>query len=153
MSAPSAVSVAAAAVARGPGATATSLCYHCGTLNPVRARWVAAVAGAPREFCCAGCLAVAETLHAAGLDALYAGRTRAAARVESAGGDEWAGWGDAAEAGGLVRTLPDGGREASLLLEGMTCGACVPLVESWLARQPGVTGAQVNYATRRVASG
>ena len=39
----------------------------------------------------------------------------------------------------------DGGREIALLLEGMHCGACVWLLESWLARQPGVREASVNY--------
>ncbi|MEO8507741.1 MAG: heavy metal translocating P-type ATPase [Betaproteobacteria bacterium] len=140
-----------AAPDRSPGGEpfAVSRCYHCGTPNPQRLRWQATVAGAPREFCCAGCVAVAETLHAAGLDTLYAGRTQTAARPESAVDDDWTRWGDAAEAGGLVREHTDGRREASLLLEGMTCGACVPLVESWLARQPGVTGVQVNFANRR----
>jgi len=141
--------IAASPASPGPGTFAVSNCYHCGTPNPVRARWTAVVAGVDRQFCCAGCQAVAETLHAAGLDALYAGRTRAAARAESDSGDDWTRWGDAAEAGGLVRDLADGRREASLLLEGMTCGACVPLVESWLSRQPGVSAAQVNYANRR----
>ena len=64
-------------------------------------------------------------------------------------GDEWMRWSASAEAAGLVRARPDGRREVSLLLEGVTCGACVPLLESWLARQPGVVEAGVNYATRR----
>jgi Cu2+-exporting ATPase len=39
--------------------------------------------------------------------------------------------------------------EAALLLDGLRCGACVWLVETWLARQPGVLDASVNFATRR----
>jgi Cu2+-exporting ATPase len=149
MSAPRALTPVAAVRPGARAAPAESSCYHCGTRNPPRSRWIATIAGAPREFCCAGCLAVAETLHAAGLDALYAGRERVAARPEPDAADDWTRWGDAAEAGGLVRDLADGGREASLLVEGMTCGACVPLVESWLARQHGVRDVQVNYANRR----
>jgi P-type Cu2+ transporter len=129
--------------------SAAGHCYHCGTPNPAHARWTATIAGVSREFCCAGCVAVAETLHAAGLDNLYACRTEVALRADPVAADEWTRWGDAAEAGGLVRDLGDGRREASLLLEGLTCGACVPLVEAWLARQPGVAAAQVNYANRR----
>jgi P-type Cu2+ transporter len=150
MSAPSALSVTPAigAATATPVAMAAN-CYHCGTPNPPGPRWTATIAGVPRGFCCAGCLAVAETLHAAGLDNLYAGRTEVALRADSAVTDEWTRWGDAAEAGGLVRDAGDGQREASLLLEGMTCGACVPLVEAWLLRQPGVASVQVNYANRR----
>ncbi|MFO1323207.1 MAG: heavy metal translocating P-type ATPase [Burkholderiales bacterium] len=124
-------------------------CYHCATPCPTPARWTATVAGVPREFCCAGCLAVAQTLDAAGLAALYAARAQAAPHAVSDTVDDGVRWGDAAESGGLVRTLPDGTREASLLIDGMTCGACVPLVESWLARQPGVKAAHVNYGNRR----
>ena len=40
-------------------------------------------------------------------------------------------------------------REASLILEGITCAACVWLNEQHLARQPGVIRVNVNYATRR----
>ncbi len=150
MSALSALPAAADAGDRtGTPPTAAATCYHCGTANPPGSRWTATIAGAPRAFCCAGCVAVAETLHAAGLDALYAGRTEVALRADPAAADEWTRWGDAAEAGGLVRDAGNGRREASLLLEGLTCGACVPLVESWLARQPGIESAQVNYANRR----
>ena len=129
------------------------LCFHCGTPNDVRARWIAVVDGATREFCCAGCQAVAETLHAAGLDALYAGRELPADHPAQAADDEWTRWGDGAQASGLVRTREDGRNEAALLIEGLTCGACVPLIESWLARQPGVADARVNYATRRALVG
>jgi Cu2+-exporting ATPase len=129
--------------------SAATLCYHCGTPNPARARWSAPVAGATRDFCCAGCVAVAQTLHAAGLDSLYAARIGGSVRAEVDVRDDWAQWAEAAEAAGLVRVRADRLREASLIVEGMTCGACVPLVESWLARQPGVVDAHVNYATRR----
>ena len=48
-----------------------------------------------------------------------------------------------------MRATEDGKRELSLLLEGIHCGACIWLIESWLARQPGVALASVNFATRR----
>ncbi len=52
-------------------------------------------------------------------------------------------------AAGLVGAPVAGECEAALLVEGMHCGACVWLVESWLARQPGIVEARVNFATRR----
>ncbi|HET9341181.1 MAG TPA: heavy metal translocating P-type ATPase [Casimicrobiaceae bacterium] len=120
-------------------------CWQCGAEVPPRARWRAAVAGAERSFCCAGCLAVATTIAGAGLERYYATR-QAAAVAPRDGVAPPVRWNAAA---GSTRALADGGREASLLLDGLTCGACAWLVESWLARQPGVTHAAVNYATRR----
>ncbi len=125
-------------------------CYHCGAPNPARTDWHADLNGAARRFCCAGCLAVAQTIHAAGLENFYSARTAALARPDDAGVvDEWVRHDEVAAAAGLVRSLAGGRKEASLLLENLTCGACVWLIESWLARQPGVLEVRVNYATRR----
>ena len=124
-------------------------CFHCGARCPPRAAWVDVVDGASRAFCCAGCLAVAQTIDGAGLDAYYRNRaTHAAPRAEREDAVALRACG-AAEAGGLVRTLDDGGREVALLIDGMTCGACVVLLERWIAKQPGVAEVRVNYATRR----
>lgn len=140
------------AMPRDPVAASTqAVCYHCGNANPGPARWRAVVNDAPRSFCCAGCLAIAQTIHAAGLDAFYERRTAAAERCEPDydARDEWSHWDDAAAQAGFARALPDGQREVSLLLEGIHCGACVWLIESWLAGRPGVVEASVNFATRR----
>jgi len=40
-------------------------------------------------------------------------------------------------------------QEAALILEGITCAACVWLNESHVRRQPGVTAIDINYTTRR----
>jgi Cu2+-exporting ATPase len=125
-------------------------CFHCGAPNPARSDWHAELNGASRRFCCAGCLAVAQTIHAAGLERFYAARTAVLARPDDADVvDEWVRHDEVAAAAGLVRSLPDGRQQASLLLENLTCGACVWLIESWLARRPGVLEARVNYASRR----
>ena len=150
--------VAAGSMADGSGAEApgtapdTALCYHCGDHNP-DARWHAVMNGARQTFCCAGCLAVAQTIHAAGLDAFYVQRTvpadRPVADALRETDDEWARWDSDAAQAGLTRGVAGGDAEVSLLLEGIHCGACIWLLESWLARQPGVTSAAVNFATRR----
>ncbi|MCB1914064.1 MAG: cation-translocating P-type ATPase, partial [Rhodocyclaceae bacterium] len=49
----------------------------------------------------------------------------------------------------FVRSLGENEREASLIIEGITCAACVWLNEQHLMRLPGVTGVDMNYATRR----
>jgi copper chaperone CopZ len=50
---------------------------------------------------------------------------------------------------GWVRARPDGTADIALLLEGITCGACVWLLETWLGQQEGVLAARVNLALRR----
>src|SRR5205085_3829026 len=40
-------------------------------------------------------------------------------------------------------------REASLLLEGITCAACVWIIERRLARVAGVRSVSINYSARR----
>jgi Cu2+-exporting ATPase len=128
---------------------APSACFHCGLPNPQPSRFRAPIQGVQRDFCCAGCAAIAQTIRAAGLDAFYARRTEPAARARpERAADDFDAWDDAAAHAGLVR-IDDGRAEASLLLEGIHCGACVWLIESWLARQPGVAGASANFATRR----
>src|SRR5205085_2300216 len=49
----------------------------------------------------------------------------------------------------FVTRAADGHAEADLLLEGLRCAACAWLVEQAVLRMPGVTGLDVNYATRR----
>ncbi len=49
----------------------------------------------------------------------------------------------------FARAAPEGGREVSLLVEGIHCGACIWLIERRLAQCPGITSAEVNFATRR----
>jgi len=129
-------------------ADAVRACWHCGSPLAPGADLRAALDGAERAFCCRGCLAVANTIAAAGLGRYYAvrampGRAPAASAVAPVA------WDRAARAAGLVVDLGDDRREASLLLDGLECGACVWLVESWLARTPGVVEARVNAATRR----
>ncbi|MDR2174070.1 MAG: heavy metal translocating P-type ATPase [Burkholderiales bacterium] len=136
-----------------PSAEDTRFCYHCGTENPQGVRWQAVLKGQPRMFCCAGCQAVAQTIHAAGLDAFYATRTVLAQAPEETQ-DEWAAYDDERVVRDFVRKRGVGQdgkeeHEIALLLEGLTCGACVWLVESWLMKQPGVVEARVNFASRR----
>ena len=131
--------------------TEDARCYHCGLPNPQPARWRTDLNGAPRSFCCAGCRGVAQTIHAAGLDGFYLRRTEAAdPQVEGdPARDEWSHWDEPAAQASVVRAVLPGPAEISLLLEGIHCGACIWLIESWLSRQPGIAGASVNFATRR----
>jgi Cu2+-exporting ATPase len=131
-----------------PQTAGIATCFHCGDSNPPGSAWRHRIAGVERAFCCAGCLAIARTIDAAGLAPYYEQRTAAGPRADA---DHEARARHAAQAvaAGLVTTNAGGECEASLLLEGLTCGACVWLVETWLRRQPGIEEASVNLATRR----
>jgi P-type Cu2+ transporter len=49
----------------------------------------------------------------------------------------------------FVRLLDESEREVSLILEGITCAACIWLNEQHVAKLPGVTAVDINFATRR----
>ena len=138
-------------VAAAPTVADDPFCFHCHARNPRATRWRAVLAGGERAFCCAGCLAIAHTIDAAGLDSFYASRSAPAARAseDESSAAEWRRQDEAAYAAGLVYAHPDGRHEVALLFDGMTCGACVWLIERWLERTPGVARASVNFTTRR----
>ncbi len=124
-------------------------CFHCGLPVPSPVRHQAVAGGVRRQWCCAGCMAVTQTIETGGLDGFYRARTArpapAAAREEA----ELRVYDDPAVQAPFVTVHPDGTREATLLLEGITCAACVWLNERHLAAQPGVRSVWINYATRR----
>ncbi|MFO1319814.1 MAG: heavy metal translocating P-type ATPase [Burkholderiales bacterium] len=131
---------------------APPVCFHCGLPVLEPDRFVAVVDGRSRQFCCAGCQAVAETILGSGLAAFYRSRSeRAAPRgsVEAASAAELSVYDSPDVQATFVEVAPDGALEATLLLEGITCAACIWLNEQHLAQQPGVIRADVNFATRR----
>jgi P-type Cu2+ transporter len=137
--------------AAGVACVASDTCFHCAAPLPASGSWSGEVDGALRAFCCAGCLAVARTIRSAGLEAYYRDRPAAASKPprpdDTRGG--WAHDNGIARRAGLLLPRAGGDADAALLLEGMTCGACVWLLEAWLARVDGVRSAHVNLALRR----
>lgn len=134
-------------------------CFHCGL--PVSGgpqyfvpQYFVRIDDIEQPLCCAGCQAVAEAIIASGLTDYYRHRSSMPASPREALPADL-------QALGLfdhpkfqesfVREIDAqaGEREADLILEGITCAACVWLNEQHIARLPGVTAVQVNYATRR----
>ncbi|WP_374509324.1 heavy metal translocating P-type ATPase [Niveibacterium sp.] len=127
-------------------------CYHCGLPIAPGTQFFVTIDGVPRAMCCAGCEAVASAIVAGGLGDYYRHRDALPEARREAMPAELKDLGlfDHAEfQKGFVREIGAHEREADLILEGITCAACVWLNEQHLARQPGVTAVQVNYATRR----
>jgi len=131
---------------------AAQACYHCGLPIGAGMPRMVTLGGVPRAMCCAGCEAVAQAIADAGLDDYYRHRDALPdSRREAMPPDlEELGLFDHPEfQKSFVRPAGEGEREADLILEGITCAACVWLNEQHLASLPGVSAVQVNYATRR----
>lgn len=129
-------------------------CFHCGLPVPPGACYPIEADGLHEPACCHGCQAVAQAILRSGHGDYYRHRTVLPERAESP---------DALDAilnDLKLYDLPDiqrsfvhqeggGVREASLILEGIVCAACVWLNEQHIASLPGVVRADINYATRR----
>ena len=126
----------------------TPSCFHCGLPADGDGGRRTLVGGEWRDFCCPGCEAVASTILDQGLADYYRLREMAPARPEDAE-DISPVYDDPTFQASFVRVHPDGTSEASLLLEGVRCAACVWLIEETLKRVEGVQSAEVNYVTRR----
>ena len=129
-----------------------SNCYHCGLPVPDGIRLDVTINAQPRAMCCEGCRAVAEAIVANGLEAYYLNRdampeSPREARPEIL--DSLALYDQAEFQKTFVRALGEYEQEASLVLEGITCAACVWLNEQHVAQVPGVLAVEVNYTTRR----
>ena len=131
-------------------------CYHCGLPIPAGAEFPVEIGQARREMCCAGCQAVAQAIVANGLADYYRHRDALPESPREALPQALADFGlfdhpDVQK--NFVRRAegPAGEheQEAALILEGITCAACVWLNESHVRRQPGVTAVDINYTTRR----
>lgn len=127
-------------------------CYHCGGELPQPALHFSELGGKQRAFCCAGCQAIAETIHGQGLQAFYARRVPLGGKPEDFSGtvpDRLLAYDDPALTGRFVRVGEDDVSEVTLRLEKIRCAACVWLNEQHLLRVPGVKSAIANYVTQR----
>ena len=130
-------------------------CFHCGLPIPTGTNYKVEIEHIERAMCCPGCQAVAQAIVDGGMAEYYQFRT------------ETAGQGKELVPAFLEQTLAydldavqdsfvrhhdsnDGDvREADLILEGITCAACVWLNEQHIAALEGVKSIVVNYSTHR----
>ena len=103
-------------------------------------------------MCCPGCQAVAQAIVDNGLADYYRHRDALPDSPRESLPGVLSGlelYDHAAFQQSFVRDLGEGEREASLIIEGITCAACIWLNERHVAQLPGVTGVHLNFATRR----
>lgn len=127
-------------------------CYHCGLPIPADVDLPVDIEGTRHQMCCTGCQAVAQSIVSSGLIDYYKRRDAMPEQAREAMPDELKDLGlfdhpDFQQ--GFVKPIGEHEREAALILEGITCSACIWLNEQHVAHQPGVTAVDINYATRR----
>jgi Cu2+-exporting ATPase len=139
---------------------ASEPCYHCGLPLPEAVdtvgKFAVEIDGQRRAMCCAGCQAVAQAIVGNDLADYYRHRDALPESPREALPQIVADFGlfdhpDVQK--NFVRRAEgvagEHEQEAALILEGITCAACVWLNESHVRRQPGVTAVDINYTTRR----
>ncbi len=127
-------------------------CYHCGLPIPEGFDLSVKIGGEPRAMCCYGCQAVAQAIVDNGLEDYYRSRDALPESPREAMPailDQLALFDHADFQKSFVKALGESEREASLILEGITCAACIWLNEQHVGKLPGVTAVDINYATRR----
>ena len=130
----------------------SSNCFHCGLPVVADAAFPVVYQQVEQATCCAGCQAVAQSIIDAGLDYYYAQRTVDAEKAALPDADILAQL--------RLYDLPDVQqgfvyvqgevKQATLLLEGITCAACVWLIEQSLSRISGVVSVSINYSNHRL---
>ncbi|QOY62428.1 cadmium-translocating P-type ATPase [Lysobacter sp. H21R4] len=125
----------------------TDGCYHCGEELPAAPARVE-LDGSSRRFCCDGCAAAAQWIREADLGDYYQLRSQHAGRVDADPVD-LAVWDRDELLAEHAHDIP-GGREITLLTDGMRCAACAWLIDRVLAREAGVLEAGANAVTGRI---
>lgn len=130
-------------------------CFHCGLPVPPDSDFTTVIDGEARQMCCPGCQAVAQTIVGSGLDTYYRHRTETASSPEITGrklpaslAQELALYDQSSVQRDFV-TTQENLLEASLVIEGITCAACVWLLEHHLQGLTGIEKASVNLTSHR----
>jgi Cu2+-exporting ATPase len=127
-------------------------CFHCGLPVADDTHFTISFQGQAHAACCAGCQAVAQTIIDAGLGDYYQHRTASGPQPQALPLDllQQATLYDAPELQqSFVHQEAEEIREASLILEGITCAACIWLIEQQLLRQKGILSVDINYSSHR----
>jgi Cu2+-exporting ATPase len=127
-------------------------CFHCDLPVPKGVNYSVVIDDIRRPMCCPGCQAVAQAIVDNGLTDFYQYRTDNSNLSRQLVPDELANldlYDNPAIQKNFVRDSDGHGKQASLILEGIVCAACVWLSERHVMQLPGVNRFQVNYSTHR----
>lgn len=123
-------------------------CYHCGLPVEDENEFVYDIANETQSFCCVGCQAVAALIHQGGLEKFYQYRSELNKRPDERANDYSMFDNDEVQASFVVN-YEGNTSSADLLLDGITCAACVWLIEKYLHSFVGVKKVSVNVVTHQ----
>ena len=127
-------------------------CFHCGLPVPPNADYRVEIDGSPRAMCCHGCQAVAQAIVDGGLTSFYSHRESPSRKPEDLVPEALRRF-ELYDQPALQRSFVESDegevRNASLILEGITCAACIWLNERHVNALDGVLDFSVNYSTHR----
>lgn len=123
-------------------------CFHCRLPVPPRSDFMLSIDGQTQQFCCPGCQAVASAINAGGLGRYYQFRTESNERpnLES---QTYIAFDNGSVQSEFVVEINSSDKQVSLLLEGITCAACVWLIEQYMGTFDGILSVKVNASTHR----
>ncbi|PIE42012.1 MAG: copper-translocating P-type ATPase [Gammaproteobacteria bacterium] len=133
-------------------------CFHCGLPCTDSTEYKLVILNESRDLCCPGCKAVAEAIIDAGMESYYQHRdsgnpgSSPAPELVPAFLSQLNAWDDPEIQHAYVRTATSAEQataSVTLMISGITCAACVWLIEHQLERMPGIVKAKVNLSTHR----
>ena len=127
-------------------------CFHCGLPVPPGSDYRVEIDGESRPMCCHGCQAVAQAIVDGGLTSFYRHRETRSRKPEDLVPEALHRlelYDQPALQQSFVQQDDEHTRSASLILEGITCAACIWLNERHVNALPGVLDFSVNYSTHR----
>ena len=126
-------------------------CFHCGLPVPKGSSYTVKIDNADQEMCCMGCQSVAQVIVDNGLTDFYKHRTTKSTKPSDLIPAELQIYDNDALQQSFVQNTDGSIREASLILEGIVCAACVWLNERNVKQLEGVIDFRVNYSTHRAS--
>ncbi len=127
-------------------------CFHCSLPVPINSSYLVEIEGKEHAMCCPGCQAVAKAIVDSGLTSFYQHRTETSPTARAAVPDvlqQLTLYDKPELQRSFVSTDDKNFKQASLILEGIVCAACVWLNERHISSLPGVVEFSVNYSTHR----
>ena len=124
-------------------------CFHCNEAIPAGSNFRLLIEQQERQFCCPGCLAVAETIIDQGLGDYYKFRTAPASKAQLVPEQLQLVNYDSAEVLADLTQHDDTKTQIELSVTGMSCAACAWLIEKQLKKNSAIYSVNVNSSTAR----